>query len=159
MVPVDVSFSLLMCCNEHILRLKFWWKLTCHLGLWIYLVLISFCHLLGLCHSFKVCALPLPSYFSSLCGGHCLGAQRFREQKRKSVFFGCHRQGRQKLGVPRELPLGQYRPSSPREFILVCSEAKVKDFPVGWDCNWSACNAGEQGSLPGWGRSPAEGNG
>ena len=34
MVPVDVSFSLLMCWNEHILRLKVWWKLTC-LPSWI----------------------------------------------------------------------------------------------------------------------------
>ena len=40
--------------------------LVCRLGFWIYLVLISFCHLLGLCHSFKVCALPPSLLFQFL---------------------------------------------------------------------------------------------
>ena len=33
------------------------------------------------------------------------------------------------------------------------------DFPGGSDSKASACNAGELGSVPGWGRSPGEGNG
>ena len=34
-----------------------------------------------------------------------------------------------------------------------------KDFPGGSDGKASACNAGDQGSIPGSGRSPGEGNG
>ena len=33
------------------------------------------------------------------------------------------------------------------------------DFPGGSDGKESACNAGDQGSIPGSGRSPGEGNG
>ena len=33
------------------------------------------------------------------------------------------------------------------------------DFPGGSDGKASACVAGDQGSVPGWGRSPGEGNG
>ena len=57
MVPVGVSFSLLMCFSECILRLTVYWKSTCPPS-WTHLVLISLCHVLGLCHSFKCCALP-----------------------------------------------------------------------------------------------------
>ena len=32
-------------------------------------------------------------------------------------------------------------------------------FPGGSDGIESTCNAGDLGSIPGWGRSPAEGNG
>ena len=32
-------------------------------------------------------------------------------------------------------------------------------FPAGSDSEESACNAGDSGSVPGWGRSPGEGNG
>ena len=32
-------------------------------------------------------------------------------------------------------------------------------FPGGLDGKASACNAGDPGSIPGWGRSPGEGNG
>ena len=32
-------------------------------------------------------------------------------------------------------------------------------FPVGSDGKESACSAGDPGSIPGWGRSPGEGNG
>ena len=35
----------------------------------------------------------------------------------------------------------------------------VFDFPGGSDGEASACNAGDQGSIPGSGRSPGEGNG
>ena len=56
-VPVGVLFSLLMCYSEHILRLKVQWKSTC-LPSWTHLVLISLCHVLGLCHCFEGCALP-----------------------------------------------------------------------------------------------------
>ena len=31
--------------------------------------------------------------------------------------------------------------------------------PGGSDSKASACNAGDPGSIPGWGRSPGEGNG
>ena len=34
-----------------------------------------------------------------------------------------------------------------------------KGFPDGSDSKESACNAGDLGSIPGWGRSPEEGNG
>ena len=34
-----------------------------------------------------------------------------------------------------------------------------KDFPGGPDSKESACNAGDQGSIPGLGRFPGEGNG
>ena len=34
-----------------------------------------------------------------------------------------------------------------------------KGFPDGSDDKASACNAGDQGSIPGLGRSPGEGNG
>ena len=33
------------------------------------------------------------------------------------------------------------------------------DFPGGSDSKTSACNAGDLGSIPRWGRSPGEGNG
>ena len=33
------------------------------------------------------------------------------------------------------------------------------DFPGGSDRKESACSAGDLGSVPGWGRSPGEGNG
>ena len=32
-------------------------------------------------------------------------------------------------------------------------------FPGSSDGKQSACNAGDSGSIPGWGRSPGEGNG
>ena len=32
-------------------------------------------------------------------------------------------------------------------------------FPGGSDSKESACNAGDPGSIPGWGRYPGEGNG
>ena len=33
------------------------------------------------------------------------------------------------------------------------------DFPGGSEGKQSACNAGDTGSIPDWGRSPGEGNG
>ena len=41
-----------------------------------------------------------------------------------------------------------------REHILC-----IKGFSGGSDGKESACNAGDLGSIPGWGRSPGEGNG
>ena len=35
----------------------------------------------------------------------------------------------------------------------------VKGFPGGSDGKESACSAGDLGLIPGWGRSPGEGNG
>ena len=35
----------------------------------------------------------------------------------------------------------------------------VMGFPGGSDGKEFACNAGDPGSIPGWGRSPGEGNG
>ena len=35
----------------------------------------------------------------------------------------------------------------------------MSHFPGGSDSKESACNAGDQGSIPGLGRSPGEGNG
>ena len=37
--------------------------------------------------------------------------------------------------------------------------AETKQFPGGSDNKVSAYNAGDPGSIPGWGRSPGEGNG
>ena len=56
MALVDVSFSFLNH-DEHLLRPKFWWKMTV-LPSWTYLILNSLCHVLRLCHSFKSCTLP-----------------------------------------------------------------------------------------------------
>ena len=41
-----------------------------------------------------------------------------------------------------------------RDLIL-----RTGGFPGGSDVKVSACNAGDLGSIPGWGRSPGEGNG
>ena len=62
MVLLGVSFSLLMCYNEGILKIKVYSKLT-SLPSWTHLILISLCCALGLCYSFKGCALPLLSCF------------------------------------------------------------------------------------------------
>ena len=35
----------------------------------------------------------------------------------------------------------------------------IMDFPGGSEGKQSACNAGDTGSIPDWGRSPGEGNG
>ena len=35
----------------------------------------------------------------------------------------------------------------------------LEGFPGGSDGTESACNAGDLGLIPGWGRSPGEGNG
>ena len=35
----------------------------------------------------------------------------------------------------------------------------TRGFPGGLDGKASACNAGEPGSIPGWGKPPGEGNG
>ena len=35
----------------------------------------------------------------------------------------------------------------------------IKGFPSGSDGKESACNAGDSGLIPGWGRSSGEGNG
>ena len=51
-----VSFCMLKCYYEHLLKLKVCWKLT-QCPPWTHLVLISLCHVLRLCHSFKGCAL------------------------------------------------------------------------------------------------------
>jgi len=78
MTLLGVSSSLLMCYNEHVPRLKVSWKLT-HPQSWTYLVLISSCHILGLRHSFKGCALPFPSCFNKRTGQSTLG---FGDQRR-----------------------------------------------------------------------------
>ena len=36
---------------------------------------------------------------------------------------------------------------------------KIYDFPGGWACKESAHDTGDLGLIPGWGRSPGEGNG
>ena len=43
--------------------------------------------------------------------------------------------------------------------ILIISNINTWDFPGGWDGKESACNAGDLALIPGWGRSPGEGNG
>ena len=43
--------------------------------------------------------------------------------------------------------------------IQVVKMSFVQDFPGGLDGKASVYNAGDLGSIPGWGRSPGEGNG
>ena len=45
--------------------------------------------------------------------------------------------------------------------VVVCRffDAIHSDFPGGSDSKASVYNVGDPGSIPGWGRSPAEGNG
>ena len=57
MALVGVSFSMLRYYSEHIMRLKVYWRSNL-LPSWTQLVLVSFHHVLRLCHSFKGCALP-----------------------------------------------------------------------------------------------------
>ena len=60
-----VSFSMLMYYNEHIMRLKVYWKLNLPPS-WTYAVLTSFCCILNSCVILlKVVPCPLPSCFSS----------------------------------------------------------------------------------------------
>ena len=44
-------------------------------------------------------------------------------------------------------------------FIVIKLEYKWKGFPGGSDNKESACNAGDLGLIPGWGRFPGERNG
>ena len=74
LAPVGMSFSLLMCYSEHIVRLK----------AWTYLVLISLCHVLELCYSFKGCALP-PSLLFQGDWGH---RSPLSPQSKKSALWG-----------------------------------------------------------------------
>ena len=41
----------------------------------------------------------------------------------------------------------------------MCPPLWIKGFPGGSDGKESTCHAGDPGSVPGWGRSPGEGNG
>ena len=50
-----------------------------------------------------------------------------------------------------------FRPLIYFEFIFVYGVRK--GFPSGSEVKASASNAGDLGSIPGWGRSPGEGNG
>ena len=43
--------------------------------------------------------------------------------------------------------------------LWVISRSYAMGFPGGSDSKESACNAGDAGLIPGWGRSPGEGNG
>ena len=63
MALVCMSFSLLMCYNELILKFKVQQKLSC-LPSWTYLVLISLHHIPGLCSSSKGCTHDLDSKVS-----------------------------------------------------------------------------------------------
>ena len=44
-------------------------------------------------------------------------------------------------------------------YVFAQQPSGIMDFPGGSDSKESACNAGDQGSIPGSGRSPGEGNG
>ena len=41
----------------------------------------------------------------------------------------------------------------------LCLKNNIQSFPGGSEGKASACNVGDLGSIPGWERSPAEGNG
>ena len=49
--------------------------------------------------------------------------------------------------------------SPPSGTLLFLSASVSSDFPGGSDGKASAYNVGDLGSIPGWGRSPGEGNG
>ena len=51
--------------------------------------------------------------------------------------------------------------SPPLLFLPLCAslEGNTRGFPGGSDCKESACNEGDLGFTPEWGRSPGEGNG
>ena len=55
LTPLSVSFSL---------QIEDQGLVEFDLSSWIHLILFSLCYALGLCHSFKSCALPLSSCFS-----------------------------------------------------------------------------------------------
>ena len=44
-------------------------------------------------------------------------------------------------------------------YVFAQQPSGIMDFPGGSDSKESACNAGDQGSIPGSGRSPGEGHG
>ena len=44
-------------------------------------------------------------------------------------------------------------------YVLVKRRLHLGGFPGGSDGKASVCNAGDPGSIPGWGRFPGEGNG
>ena len=68
MVLAGVIFSLLMCYEERIMRLKVYWKSNL-LPSWTWLALTSFCRVLCPCHSFRGCALPSSLQFHLLQKG------------------------------------------------------------------------------------------
>ena len=43
--------------------------------------------------------------------------------------------------------------------LIIFSVFIFKGFPGGSEVKVSACNVGDLGSIPGWGKSPGEGNG
>ena len=63
LTPVGVSFSILMCYTEHVLRLRVEWKST-YLPSWTYLVLISLCPVLSYAILLKLVPCPLLSSFN-----------------------------------------------------------------------------------------------
>ena len=44
------------------------------------------------------------------------------------------------------------------KFCFIAPDPR-EGFPGGSDAKESACNVGDPGSIPGWGKSPGEGNG
>ena len=54
--------------------------------------------------------------------------------------------------------LGTRKPTR-QAFAMVQAGCSLEIFPGGSDSKESACSAGDSGSIPGSGRSPAEGNG
>jgi len=67
MVLVRVPFSMLVYYNEHVMRLKVYWKLNLPPS-WTQLVVTSLCHVLWLYHFLKVVSCPLPSCFKVILG-------------------------------------------------------------------------------------------
>ena len=46
-----------------------------------------------------------------------------------------------------------------RQAVFLILDGNNRGFPDGSGGKESTCNAGDPGSIPGWGRSPGEGNG
>ena len=96
MVTVGVSHNLLMCYNEHIPSLKEQWK--SYPPSWTYMILISLCHVFGLCHSFKDCALSPSLLFQEHYPQHLMQkTDSFEKALLLGKIEGRRRRGRQRM--------------------------------------------------------------
>ena len=104
---LELSRHLWMCHLACRLMIKVQLNLNCLLS-WTHLILISLCYALGLCHSFKSCALPPSILFYALfmsTSPTMLALQSSGETTRKQLALGRER-------LYNIQSLQRYRPSS-----------------------------------------------